>query len=136
MCTSGNRLPFCSETIHERHNFDVMKKKVVTITFSPSIDKSVSVKKLIPETKMKCFDEESYPGGGGINIARVLTRFGTDVTALFPVDQCNSTFFEKMLNIEKVTHVAVQIENKTRENLEVFDEHSKKQFRFVMPSNE
>lgn len=113
-----------------------MKKKVVTITFSPSIDKSVSVKKLIPETKMKCFDEESYPGGGGINIARVLTRFGSDVTALFPADQCNSPFFEKMLNIEKVKHVSVQIKNKTRENLEVFDEHSKKQFRFVMPSNE
>ncbi len=113
-----------------------MNKIVVTITFSPCIDKSVSVKKLIPTTKMKCFDEVSYPGGGGINIARVLTRFDVDVTALFAVDQCNRAFFEKSLNAEKVKHIAVPTVTKTRENIEVVDEHSNKQFRFVMPTNE
>ncbi|TAE82988.1 MAG: 1-phosphofructokinase family hexose kinase [Bacteroidetes bacterium] len=108
---------------------------IVTITFSPSMDKSVSVKQLLPETKMKCFDEATYPGGGGINVARVLTRFGCDVTALFPANLFNVPFFKKTLGAENVLFVVIPTVNETRESIAVFDEQSQKQYRLVMPGN-
>lgn len=113
-----------------------MKKIIITITFSPSIDKCVSIKRMIPETKIKCYDEELYAGGGGINVARVLSRFDCNVRAIFPVDQCSIPFFETTLNSENVKYGLIHTENKTRENIEVFDTHSKKQYRLLMPSNE
>lgn len=58
--------------------------KIITITFSPSIDKSATVKILFPEKKMHCSLPKSAPGGGGINVARVLHTLGSNVMAVFP----------------------------------------------------
>jgi 6-phosphofructokinase 2 len=112
------------------------KKIIITVTFSPCIDKSVSIKKMIPESKLKCFDIESYPGGGGINVARVLTRFECDVTAFFPVHRNKISIFESSLNDEKVHYATIPTDHETRENIEVLDLSSNKQYRLVMPNNE
>ncbi len=109
---------------------------IVTLTFSPSIDKSVSIKKMQPNAKMKCFNVESYAGGGGINVARVLTRFGCDVHAVFPASECSQVFFKEKLAAEKVAFSAIPVATETRESIEFFDEHAKKQYRLVMPGNE
>jgi 6-phosphofructokinase 2 len=111
-------------------------KKIVTITFSPSVDKSVSIDKMLPETKMKCYDVETFPGGGGINVARVLTRFNCAVTALFPANKFIIPFFEKSLKKEKVRYSIIESKNATRESIEVFEQQTKKQYRLVIPSND
>jgi 6-phosphofructokinase 2 len=45
---------------------------IVTVTFSPCIDKSTSVAALIPEKKLKSTVPKLEPGGGGINVARAI----------------------------------------------------------------
>jgi fructose-1-phosphate kinase PfkB-like protein len=59
-------------------------KPVVTLTLNPTIDKSTSVEKLLPEHKLSCVSPIYEPGGGGINVSRGLKRLGTDSVALFP----------------------------------------------------
>jgi fructose-1-phosphate kinase PfkB-like protein len=45
---------------------------IITVTFSPCIDKSTSVSALIPEKKLKCTAPKLESGGGGINVARAI----------------------------------------------------------------
>ena len=109
--------------------------KIITITFSPSIDKSSSVRAMQPEKKMRCSTPTIEPGGGGINVARVINRLGGDVNAIFPSGGYSGMFFNQLLENEKVPFVSIQTKNETRENFVIFDETTKKEFRFGMPSN-
>lgn len=111
-------------------------KTIVSITFSPTIDKSVSIPRMLPETKIKCSNLELYPGGGGINIARVLTRFDADIIALFPANRIRIPFFKTTLSKEKVKNMIVECQNETRESIEIYETFSGKQFRLVMPNSD
>ena len=51
-------------------------RKIVTITFSPCIDKGTSVPALVAEKKLKCSAPKLEPGGGGINVARAIKKLG------------------------------------------------------------
>ncbi|MFY7861014.1 MAG: PfkB family carbohydrate kinase, partial [Chitinophagales bacterium] len=102
-------------------------KSIVSITFSPTIDKSVSIQRMLPETKMKCSNLELYPGGGGINIARVLTRFRADITALFPANKLNNSFFANILAKENVKNIIVECQSEPRESIEIYETVSGKQ---------
>jgi len=57
---------------------------VVTLTMNPAIDLSVSVERVTPFHKLRSSEGRRDPGGGGINVARVLKRLGADVTAIYP----------------------------------------------------
>lgn len=106
---------------------------VLTITFNPAVDKSVSVSALMPDKKMQCSDQLYEPGGGGINVARVIRRLGGEVTALFPSGGYNGRLLQMLLKVEGVDYIPVLIENSNRENLVVLDRHTNLQYRFGMP---
>ena len=110
--------------------------KIITITFSPSIDKSANVSEIKSDIKMHCSNLNIEPGGGGINVARVIGRLGGDVTAIFPSGGYAGMRFNDLLKEEKVAFINIDTKNETRENLVVFDESSNQEFRFGMPSNE
>ncbi len=109
--------------------------KIVTITFSPSIDKSATVLVMQPDIKMHCLATNSEPGGGGINVARVINRLGGDVTAIFPSGGYTGMFFNHLLEEEKVPFISIQTKNETKENFVILDEATNKEYRFGMPSN-
>ena len=110
--------------------------KIITITFSPSIDKSASVPAMLSDIKMRCSAPNTEPGGGGINVARVIKRLGGDVKAIFPSGGYTGMFLNHLLEEEKVPFESIKTKNETRENFVVFDESTKKEYRFGMPSNE
>jgi 6-phosphofructokinase 2 len=58
---------------------------IATFTANPAIDVSTSVGKIAPIHKLRCAPARRDPGGGGINVARVVKRLGGDATALYPV---------------------------------------------------
>jgi 6-phosphofructokinase 2 len=110
--------------------------KIITITFSPSVDKSASVSAMQPDIKMRCSATNSEPGGGGINVARVINRLGGDVTAIFPSGGYTGMFFNHLLENEKVPFVNIQSKNETKENFVILDQSTQLEYRFGMPSNE
>jgi 6-phosphofructokinase 2 len=110
--------------------------KIVTITFSPCIDKSTSIPLLVPEKKLKCSAPKLEPGGGGINVARALKKLGGDATAIFPSGGYTGKFFNHLLEKEKITSVIIETGNETRENIIVLDESTNNQYRFGMPGTE
>lgn len=110
--------------------------KIITITFSPCIDKSASVDELIPEKKMKCASLKSEPGGGGINVARVIHLLGGGVKAVFPSGGPTGAHLKQLLQNEKVPFEAIPCSNETRENFAILEESTQKQYRFGMPGSE
>src|SRR5215475_10512403 len=75
---------------------------IATLTINPAIDLSSSVERMMPGRKLRCKGLQRDPGGGGINVARVVRRLGSEVTA------------------------------ETREDFTVHEEESGQQFRFVL----
>ena len=109
---------------------------IVTITFSPCIDKSTSVPSLIPEKKLKCTVPKLEPGGGGINVARAIKKLGGEATAIFPSGGYTGKFFNHLLEKENIPSVIIESANETRENIIVLDESTNNQYRFGMPGTE
>jgi 6-phosphofructokinase 2 len=106
---------------------------IITITFSPCIDKNTSVPALIPEKKLKCTPPKLEPGGGGINVARAIKKLGGEATAIFPSGGYTGKFFNHLLEKENVPSVIIETVNETRENIIVLDESTNNQYRFGMP---
>jgi 6-phosphofructokinase 2 len=107
--------------------------KIITITFNPTIDKSTSVGGLAPEKKLRCSAPKFEPGGGGINVARVIRRLGGEVLAIYPSGGYSGRFLNELMETEGVPIETVPIKQHTRENLIVLDTSTNQQYRFGMP---
>lgn len=110
--------------------------KIVTITFSPCIDKSTSIPALLPERKLKCPSPKLEPGGGGINVARAIKKLGGNATAIFPSRGYTGKFFNYLMERENVPSIIIETKNESRENIILFDKSSNFQYRFGMPGTE
>ncbi|MBK6381514.1 MAG: 1-phosphofructokinase family hexose kinase [Chitinophagaceae bacterium] len=106
---------------------------IITITFSPCIDKSTAVAALVPEKKLLCATPKLEPGGGGINIARAIKKLGGAATAIFPSGGYTGKYFNHLLEKENIPAVIIETANETRENIIVVDEATNNQYRFGMP---
>lgn len=109
---------------------------IFTITFSPFIDKSASVDKIVPEKKLRCKSTRLEPGGGGINVARAIKKLGGEATAIYPVGGYTGKFFHKLMVDEGVPSIITEIKNETRENIIILEESTNQQYRFGMPGTE
>jgi len=110
--------------------------KIITITFSPCIDKSTSVNALIPEKKLHCALPKLEPGGGGINVARAIKKLGGEASTIYPSGGYTGKFLNHLVEKEGLTSVVIHAKNETRENITVFEEATGKQYRLGMPSSE
>ena len=109
---------------------------IITITFSPCIDKSTAVPALVPEKKLICTTPKLEPGGGGINIARAIKKLGGAATAIFPSGGYTGKYFNHLLEKENIDSVIIETANETRENIIVVDQANNNQYRFGMPGTE
>lgn len=106
---------------------------ILTITFNPALDKSFSVQTLHSGRKLHCTKPAFEPGGGGINVARVVKRLGGDVTALFLAGGPNGEELSRLLEVKKVPLFRVSIKGATRENIIVTTLAPPAQYLFNLP---
>lgn len=110
-----------------------MSAKLVTLTLNPAVDVSTSVERIEPEIKLRCRAAHRDPGGGGINVARVLQRAGDDVTALYPAGGVTGKLLQDLVEREGIRDVVIPQPGETRESFTVFERWSGNEFRFVLP---
>jgi 6-phosphofructokinase 2 len=106
---------------------------IVTLTMNPAIDVSASVDYVVPDDKLRCSPPTYEPGGGGINVARAIRKLGGESVALFPAGGPAGMLLGSLLDAEGVPHQAFPIGGWTRENMNVTERVTHRQFRFVMP---
>jgi 6-phosphofructokinase 2 len=107
--------------------------EIVTFTVNPSIDVSTSVERVAPFHKLRSSAERREPGGGGINAARVIKRFGADVTAMYPAGGALGQLLARLLEQEGVAGLITPIAQETREDFTVLERLTGRQYRFVLP---
>lgn len=106
---------------------------IVTITMNPTVDKSTTVDKLVPEKKMRCSSLLEEAGGGGINISKALKELGEDSLAIFPSGGPNGATLTAILNRAGVRYQSIPIGGNTRESFTATESSTNGQYRFVMP---
>lgn len=107
--------------------------RFVTFTPNPALDVSTSVDRLVDAHKLRCEAPQMHPGGGGINVARVLHRLGADVLALWPCGGLTGERLHGLLQAEGVPDQRLAIAAETRESFTVHETASGREFRFVLP---
>ena len=108
-------------------------RSIVTLTMNPAVDESTSVPYVLPDRKLRCQAPTYEPGGGGINVARAIRKLGGDALACFPVAGPAGELLKRLLDAEGLRCTPMPVNGWTRENLNVLEEVSGRQFRFCMP---
>lgn len=108
---------------------------IVTITINPAIDLSVNVERVEPTGKLRCSAPKRDPGGGGINVARVVHRLGGDAVAIYPTGGALGNLLHRLVEREGIKSIITPSHVETRENFTAYEELSGDQFRFVLPGS-
>jgi 6-phosphofructokinase 2 len=108
-------------------------KPVVTLTVNPALDLSAAAALVVPTEKVRCHSSRRDPGGGGINVARVIQRLGGEVKAIFPAGGLAGEALIQLLEQEAVESRVIGIAGETREDVTILDEQADCQYRFILP---
>ncbi|MES2340355.1 MAG: 1-phosphofructokinase family hexose kinase [Pseudomonadota bacterium] len=108
---------------------------IATLTLNPAVDLSAAVDRLEPERKLRCHDLRRDPGGGGINVARVIRRLGDQALAVFVAGGVGGERLRALLAGERVSVAVVPTQAETRENFTAHDLATGQEYRFVMPGD-
>lgn len=107
-------------------------ERIVTLTMNPSIDISSSVEHVVADRKLRCKPSTYEPGGGGVNVSRVIGILGGKSLAFYPAGGPFGEMLQALIDEADISHHRVPIEGSTRENLTILEESSGRQFRFGM----
>ncbi|PWT80102.1 MAG: phosphofructokinase [Acidobacteria bacterium] len=107
--------------------------RVVTLTPNPALDLSTAVERIVPMLKLRCTTQRRDPGGGGVNVARVVKRFGGDVEAILPAGGATGDMLRRLIEDEGVPNRIIPVEAATREDFSVTELSTGSQYRFVLP---
>lgn len=109
---------------------------IVTLTLNPAVDVWTAVDRIVDTHKLRCEPARCYPGGGGINVARVVRRLDgpqARCLALYLAGGAAGARLEQMLSTERIQSRRMRIAGETRENFSVTERASGREFRFVLP---
>ena len=105
----------------------------VTFTPDPALDISTHTGQVQPTHKLRCGPARRYPGGGGINVARVLHRLGAEVQAWYLAGGPTGAQLQGLLADEGVPGQVLAVAGNTRENFSVVQTSTGDEFRFLLP---
>src|SRR3990167_3914348 len=106
---------------------------ILTLTMNPALDISTAIDRVEPVHKLRCGAPQTHPGGGGINVARVMHRLGSRVTAIYTAGGPLGRELSTLLDAEGVPSQVVPIAGETRESFSVHELSSGQDYRFVLP---
>jgi 6-phosphofructokinase 2 len=104
---------------------------IVTLTLNPAVDLSCMAAAVRPTHKIRTFEEQFDPGGGGINVARVVHILGGDVLALVATGGATGNLIAELLDEAGIAWQAIPICGRNRISLNVHDRASGSEYRFV-----
>lgn len=106
---------------------------VLTVTVNPALDVSATVEYLVPDHKLETIDHRRDPGGGGVNVSRVLQRLGVPNRAWVAAGGAVGDELLTLIEDEGIGTIAHPVEGDTRENLAISDAKNGHQYRIGFP---
>ncbi len=105
--------------------------RIVTVTLNPAVDLACAADTVVHTHKIRTFDEHIDPGGGGINVARVLSAMGADVLALIVAGGATGALIQDLMTEAGIPFETVHCHGRTRISFTVLDRSTQKEYRFV-----
>ncbi|WP_404482461.1 1-phosphofructokinase [Novosphingobium sp. BL-52-GroH] len=96
--------------------------RVVTVTFNPAIDQTVTVDRLVPGEVHRALSARQDAGGKGVNVASCLADWGVEVSAHGLLGSDNAAPFEALFAAKGIADRFVRRAGSTRVNLKLVDE--------------
>lgn len=106
---------------------------ILTLTINPALDLYSRVEKVFPGEKLRCEKAKLDPGGGGVNVSRVIKRLGGETTALYTRGGYTGEIYKDLLEKEEVKQDTVEIAGSVRQNMAVSETSTGELFRFGFP---
>ncbi|MCQ4324555.1 phosphofructokinase [Stutzerimonas stutzeri] len=106
---------------------------IATLTLNPAMDLSVGTARVVSTDKLRCSLPRHDPGGGGINVARVVKTLGGKALAIYPSGGPFGELLQRSLDELGLVHRPVPIRGDTRESFTVDEVETGLQYRFVLP---
>jgi 6-phosphofructokinase 2 len=110
-----------------------LAQPVATLTLNPSADISVEVNRWRASEKMRAKVMRWDPGGGGINVARVMRALGLDSLAIHTAGGPEGDRLNNALDRAGLHHRAIAIQHATRISVLVADRGSKERYTLTFP---
>lgn len=108
-----------------------MHKRIVTLTLNPAVDASCTTDKVRAVHKVRTTNERYDPGGGGINVARVLSELGAGSFAVYLAGGSPGDVLDELVADAGVMAHRVHIREDTRVSHVVYESSSGQEFRFT-----
>ncbi len=108
---------------------------ILTLTMNPSLDIATSITHVQDTIKLRCAQEQVHPGGGGINVSRIIHNLGGNSCAMFPCGGYTGNQLQLLLQQEGLTSHALLINSDTRQSFSVHETSSGKDYRFLLPGH-
>ncbi len=108
-----------------------MGPRIVTLTLNPALDLASTTELVRPTHKIRTTGEHVDPGGGGINVARVVHALGGEALAVLLAGGATGQYVGELLDEAGVARISVPTRGRTRISLTVFEAASGLEYRFV-----
>jgi 6-phosphofructokinase 2 len=106
-------------------------KPIVTLTLNPTIDSASEAERVRPTHKTRTWNERYYPGGGGINVARVIAALGGAAFPVYLAGGPTGALLADLLRAEDFVSAVVPVAGNTRISHAVFERSTGFEYRFV-----
>lgn len=106
-------------------------KPILTLTLNPAVDIACATEAVVPQHKLRTHGERMDPGGGGVNVSRVLHELGARTEAIILSGGVFGRHLEGLIEAEGVACRPIRIAGNTRIAMTVHDETSGGEYRFV-----
>ncbi len=104
---------------------------IVTLSLNPAIDVSSETDRVVATHKIRTANEQYEPGGGGVNVARVVVELGGEATLICPAGGFPGKMLDELLGVIPIPRKVVPIAGDTRISFTVFERKTGNEFRFT-----
>nr|WP_246736251.1 1-phosphofructokinase family hexose kinase [Enterovirga sp. DB1703] len=101
------------------------------MTLNPAIDGAAEAEQVRPIRKIRTSNERYFPGGGGINVARVVRELGGSALALYLSGGVPGPLLDALLDATGIPAKRIPIADHTRISHVVFERSTGLEYRFV-----
>jgi len=105
--------------------------RIITLTLNPAVDLATEAETIFPTRKVRSATEQFDPGGGGINVARVVRELGGEALAIVLVGGGTGRFLQELLTAARVECLTIPVAGLTRVSVTVHERTTGLEYRFV-----
>jgi 6-phosphofructokinase 2 len=106
-------------------------KRLAILSLNPAIDEAAEAEAVRPIRKIRTWGERQDPGGGGINVARVIHELGGSALVIYLSGGSSGLMLDRLVRDSGIESRRIPIAGDTRVSYTVYETSSGLEYRFV-----